>query len=90
MQNENATLRERCSKLELGVVVFEYSTNNLEQNGRRNNIFISGISDSVDINHLEESVTEILSDIDVKVTSDDIEACQELIRKIIELIAQKR
>ena len=30
LQNENATLRELCSKLELGIVVFEYSTNNLE------------------------------------------------------------
>ena len=90
LQDENATLRERCSKLEQRLVAFESSTNNLEQYGRRNNIVISGIPDSVDINHLEESVTEILSDIDVKVTSDDIEACREMIRKIIELIAQKR
>ena len=60
MQDENATLRERCSKLEQRLVVFESSTNNLEQYGRRNNIVISGISDSVDIYHLEESVTEIL------------------------------
>ena len=57
------------------------STNNLEQYGRRNNIVISGIPDSVDINHLEESVTEILSDIDVKVTSNDIEACHRIGKK---------
>ena len=81
LQDENATLRERCSKLEQRLVAFESSTNNLEQYGRRNNIVISGIPDSVDINHLEESVTEILSDIDVKVTSNDIEACHRIGKK---------
>ena len=81
MQDENATLRERCSKLEQRLVAFESSTNNLEQYGRRNNIVISGIPDSVDINHLEESVTEILSDIDLKVTSNDIEACHKIGKK---------
>ena len=68
LQNENATLREWCSKLEQKLVVFESSTNNLQQCGRRNIIVISGIPDSVDINH-------ILSDIEVKVISNDIEAC---------------
>ena len=81
LQDENATLRERCSKLEQRLVAFESSTNNLEQYGRRNNIVISGIPDSVDINHLEESVTEILSDIDVKVTSNDTEACHRIGKK---------
>ena len=81
MQDENTTLREWCSKLEQRLVAFESATNNLEQNGRRNNIAISGIPDSVDVNHLEESVTEILSDIDVKVTSNDIEACYRIGKK---------
>ena len=81
LQDENATLRERCSKLEQRLVAFESSTNNLEQYGRRNNIVISGIPDSVDINHLEESVTEILSDIDVKVTSNDLDACHRIGKK---------
>ena len=51
LQDENATLRERCSKLEQRPVVFESSTNYLEQYGRRNDIVISGIPDSADINH---------------------------------------
>ena len=38
LQDENATLREWCSQLEQRLVVFESSTNNLEQYGRRNNI----------------------------------------------------
>ena len=77
LQDENAILRDCCSKLEQRLVAFESSTNNLEQYGRRNNIVISGIPDSVDINHLEESA-EILSHIDVKVTSNDIEACHRI------------
>ena len=48
LQDENVILRDRCSKLEQKLVEFEYSTNNLEQYGRRNNI-ISGIPDSVDV-----------------------------------------
>ena len=81
LQDENATLREWCSQLEQRLVVFESSTNNLEQYGRRNNIVISGIPDSVDVNHLEELVTEIVSDIDVKVTSNDIESCHRIGKK---------
>ena len=91
MQDKNATLREQCSKLEQRLVAFETSTNNFEQYSTRNNIVISGIPDSVDVNHLEESVTEILSDTDVKVTSNDLlTLVTELVRKIIELIAQKK
>ena len=63
MQDENTTLKEWCSKLEQRLVVFESSTNSLEQYGRRNNIVISGIPDSVDINHLLNQI--LLSDIDV-------------------------
>ena len=62
LQNENKILRERCSKLEQKLVEFECSTNNLEQYGIRNNIIISGIPDSDNVNQLEESVTEILTD----------------------------
>ena len=60
--------------------IYESSTNNLEQYGRRNNIVISGIPDCY-TNHLEESVTEILSDNDVKVTSNDIEVCHRIAKK---------
>ena len=81
LQDENVTLRDRCSKLEQKLVEFEYSTNILEQYFRRNNIIISGIPDSVDVNQLEESVTEILTDINVNVASNDIEACHRIGKK---------
>ena len=71
-------LRNRCSNLEQKLIEFETSTNKLEHYGRRNNLIISGIPDSVKTEDLEEPVTEILSDIDVKVTTNDIEACHRV------------
>ena len=81
LQDENVILRDRCSKLEQKLVECEYSANNLEQYGRRNNIIISGILDSVGVNQLEESVTDIFTDINVNVASNDIEACHRIGRK---------
>ena len=81
LHGENVILRDRCSKLEQKLVEFEYSTNNLGQYGRRNNIIISSIPDSVDVNQLEESVTEILTDINVNVASNDIEDCHRIGKK---------
>ena len=78
LQDENVILRNRCSNLEQKLTEFETSTNKLEQYGRRNNIIISGIPDSVKTEDLEESVTEILRDIDVKVTISDIESCHRV------------
>ena len=49
LQNENVVLSDRCSKLEQKLVEFECPSNNVEQYGRRNNIIISGIPDSVDV-----------------------------------------
>ena len=80
LQDKNVILRDRCSKLEQKLVEFEYSTNNLKQYGRRNNIIISGIPDSVDNNQLEDSV-KILTDINVNVESNDIEACHRIGKK---------
>ena len=81
LQDKNVILRDRCSKLEQKLVEFECSTNNLKQYGRRNNIIISGIPDSVDNNQLEDSVTEILTNINVNVKSNDVEACHRIGKK---------
>ena len=72
LQDENVILRDRCSKLEQKFVELECSTNYLEQYGKKNNVIISDIPYSVDVNQLEESVTEILTDINVNVASNDI------------------
>ena len=83
LQDENVILRDRCSKLEQKFVELECSTNYLEQYGKKNNVIISDIPCSVDVNQLEESVTEILTDINVNVASNDIEAFHRLVRRML-------
>ena len=61
--------------------IWMWSIQNLEQYGRRNNIIISGIPDSVGNNQMEESVTKIITDINVNVASNDIEACHRIHKK---------
>ena len=81
LQDEHVILRDRCHKLEQKLVEFECSTNNLEQYGSRNNIIISGIPDSIDNNQLEESVTGVLTDININVASNYIDACHRIGKK---------
>ena len=88
LQNESVILRDRFSELQQKLVEFEYSTNNLGQYGRRNNIVISDIPDSIDVYQLGESVTEILADINV-VASNDLKLAIESVRRILELAALK-
>ena len=78
LQDENALLRSRCSKLEDKVVSLESSVNQVEQYGRRNNIVISGIPDDVADDGLEDAVTSIMVDLDVIVQNGDIEACHRI------------
>ena len=47
----------------------------MAQYGRRNNVILSGIPESVSEDVLEESVISVLADIDVLVESQDVEAC---------------
>ena len=81
LQDENKLHRAKCSKLENKIVSLEWSINQVEQYGRRNNIVISGIPD--DISDLESTVVDIMKDVDVDSNSSDIEACQnKLVNKI--------
>ena len=73
LQTENERLREKVSNLETKVIPLEINQNKLEQYGRRNNIEVSGIHDSVEDNCLEEKIMSVFTGIDVK--SNDIEAC---------------
>ena len=77
LQEENALLRSRCSKLEDKVVSPESSVNQVEQYGRRNNI--SDIPDAAAAtDELEDTVTSIMEDVDVIVQNGDIEACHRI------------
>ena len=78
LQEDNAQLRTKCDCLERKVNVLQSSIDDLEQYDRRNNIILSGIPDSVSDDNLEETVTAILSDIDIQVTTNDVEACHRI------------
>ena len=47
LQEDNVRLRTRCSKLQNKLVSLAISANALEQYGRRNNLVLSGIPDTI-------------------------------------------
>ena len=56
----------------------EKRMNKLEQYTRRENIEISGISDSVQSESLEDTVLDILDGMNIKIDKNEIEACHRL------------
>ena len=60
------------------MALIESSHDALEQYGRRNNLVISGIPDSVQDSDLESTVISILSDIDVNVESREVKDCHRI------------
>ena len=56
----------------------EIKGNHLEQYGRRNNLEITGIPDDVSDENQEEKVIQILCEVQVNVSSSDIEACHHV------------
>ena len=75
LQIENERLRNQVSYLNNKVVSLEANHNILEQYGRRNNIEITGIPDTVQDNQLENKVIEIFDAIGVDVKSVNFEDC---------------
>ena len=65
----------KVNNLENKVMSLEIKENNLEQYRRRNNLEITGTPDDVSDENLEEKVIQVLSEIQVSVSSSDIEAC---------------
>ena len=78
LQIENERLRKKVDDLENKVETIEKDYNSLEQYGRRNNIEISGIPDSVSDQNLKKEVIEILKEINIDVNENDIEACHPM------------
>ena len=70
LQVENQRLRKKVNVLENKILTLE--------SGRRNNIEITGIPDSVPDQNLEEKVVDILNEISVNVSPKDIEACHRV------------
>ena len=78
LQAENVHLREIVRNLETKVTSIEINQNMLEQYGRRNNIEVSGIPDSVEDNCLEKKYISLFTSIGIDVKSNDIEACHKI------------
>ena len=78
LHNECNRLNNVVSKMSLKIVDLESKCNSLEQYGRRNNLEISGIPDSVDQTDLEDKVVEIFDKIGVDLSNDEIEACHRI------------
>ena len=78
MQKTIETLQKKVEKMEHREKIMKINTEKQNQYGRRNNIEISGIMNEVADEELENKVIEILDEIDVKVTKEDIEACHRL------------
>ena len=81
LQVENEHLRKKVNVLENKILTLESEHNSLDQYGRRNNIKITGIPDSVPDQNLEEKVVDILNEISVNVAPKDIEACHHVAKK---------
>jgi len=60
------------------LIEIERDNSELQQYIRRNNIEIAGIPDSIKLNELESKVIEIGKAVNVKISTDDIEACHRL------------
>ena len=75
---ENEHLRNQVSYLNKKVVSLEANHNILEQYGRRNNIEITGIPDTVQDNQLENKVIEIFDAIGMDAKSVDFKDCHRV------------
>ena len=64
--------------MEKKVVSLETKLNQLDQCGRRNNLVLFGIPDTVEDRDLESTVSSILSDIDVTVGPHDVKNCHRI------------
>ena len=78
LQVKNERLRITVNVLENKILILESEQNSLEQYGRRNNIEITEIPDSVPNQNLEEKVVNIFNEISVNVSPKDIEACHRV------------
>ena len=75
LQDENMRLQNKCKSLEDKVTNLEENLNSLDQYGRRNNIALSGIPECVADDALVATVSSILSNTDVDMNSNALEAC---------------
>ena len=82
---ENKKLQDKVKKLEKRIDDIEWDLEDIDENiectnqyGRRSNLEISGVPNTVEDHDLESKVVEIFQKIDVTISENDIEACHRL------------
>ena len=78
LTSELSVVKNVNSILENRVVNLEKQLSKNEQYGRRNNVEISGISNQIPGEDLEENITKICKDSDINISPMDIEDCHRL------------
>ena len=79
LQSENKKLIDVFNQLQEKIVSLESKSNSFEQYGRRNNMEMNEIPNSISDGNLESTVANIFSKAtNVNVTTDDIEACHRI------------
>ena len=78
LREENERLREKVSQLDKKIISLESRHNMLKQYGRRNNLEIAGIPNSVPQKDLESKVVNIVSAIGFNVSKDDFKDCHRI------------
>ena len=76
LQNENKRLNDVINQLQEKIISLESKSNSVEPYGRRSNMEINGIPNSISDDNLESTVINVLSKAtNVHVIADDIEEC---------------
>ena len=78
LTSELTVVKNVNSILENRVVNLEKQLSKNEQYGRRNNVEISGISNQIPDQDLEENIIKICKDSDINISPMDIEGCHRL------------
>ena len=78
LKNKVYDLEEYADDCDEHIFNLEKRMNKLEQYTRRENIEISGIAGNIHHNDLDKTVVDLLDRINVKISTNDIEACHKL------------
>ena len=78
LTSELSVVKNVNNILENRIVNLEKQLSKNEQYGRRNNVEVSGISNDISDQDLEDNIVKICKDSDINISSKDIEGCYRL------------
>ena len=78
LTSELSVVKNVNNIMENKIVHLEKQLSKNEQYGRRNNVKLSGISNDISDQDLEENIVKICRDLDINISPMDIEGCHRL------------